>query len=247
VFETLKVIDGTPFALSRHLNRLAVSAAGTGLPAPDFARIRAAVQAVCSVPLSPVMRLRITWTGGTGPLGSDRTDSEPTLVVVAAPTTPWPASATVAMVPWWINENSPTVGFKTTSYAANVVALQRARTMGADEALMQNSRGLLCEGTGSNVFVVIDGQLLTPSLASGALPGITRGLALEWCSAIEADVPFDALKSASEILLTSSTRDLQPVSKLLWDDGDRSLSTPGDITRGAMEAFAQGIATSMDP
>jgi branched-chain amino acid aminotransferase len=247
VFETLKVIDGVPFALSRHLERLAVSAAGIGLPAPDVRRIRTAVEAVCLAPSSPLMRLRITWTGGAGPLGSDRTSAEPSLVVVAAPTSPWPATATVAMIPWWINENSPTVGFKTTSYAANVVALQRAHDMGADEALMQNTRGLLCEGTGSNVCVVVDGQLLTPRLSSGALPGITRGLVLQWCGAMEADLPFDILKSAEEILLTSSTRDLQPVSRVLWQDGHRDLIAPGAITREAMDAFAAGVATGMDP
>jgi branched-chain amino acid aminotransferase len=247
VFETLKVIDGVPFALTRHLDRLVLSAAGVGLPAPDVLRIRQAVAAVCESPTSHVMRLRITWTGGAGPLGSDRTAGAPTLVVVAAPATPWPVSATLAMVPWKINDHSPVVGFKTTSYAANVVALQRARTMGADEAVMQNTGGELCEGTGSNVFVVVDGHLLTPPLSGGALPGITRQLVLEWCAAREAVLDFDVLTSATEILLTSSTRDLQPVSRVVWDGGGRNLVTPGEVTREAMRVFAVRASEGMDP
>ena len=85
------------------------------------------------------------------------------------------------MVPWVRNERSAVAGLKTTSYAENVVALAYAKERGAIEAVFANTRGELCEGTGSNVFVVRDGVVWTPPLDSGCLAGITRALAVEWC------------------------------------------------------------------
>ena len=86
-------------------------------------------------------------------------------------------------MPWTRNERSATAGLKTTSYAENVVALAHAKERGGIEAVFANTRGELCEGTGTNVFVVVDGELLTPPLESGCLAGITRELTLEWCRA----------------------------------------------------------------
>ena len=73
-----------------------------------------------------------------------------------------PASAAVVVVPWTRNERAATAGLKTTSYADNVVALAYAKERGAVEAIFANTRGELCEGTGSNIFVVVDGVLVTP-------------------------------------------------------------------------------------
>ena len=72
--------------------------------------------------------------------------------------------------------------------AENVVALAHAHEQGAGEAILANLAGDLCEGTGSNVFVGLDGRLITPPLSSGCLAGITRDLVLETTDAIEADV-----------------------------------------------------------
>ena len=83
-------------------------------------------------------------------------------------------------------------GIKTTSYAENVVALAHARARGCTEAIFANTTGGLCEGTGTNVFVVVDGRLVTPPLSSGCLAGVTRDLVLELTEAIEADLPMDA-------------------------------------------------------
>ena len=123
------------------------------------------------------LRLRITYTGGISPLGSDRGDGAPTLVVAVAPMRDWPASSAVATVPWTRNERSATAGLKTTSYAENVVALAHAHANGAAEALLANTAGNLCEGTGSNVFLVLDGQVVTPPLSSGCLAGVDPGAA----------------------------------------------------------------------
>lgn len=246
VFETLRVTAAGPFALTRHLRRLAASAGVLGLATPDDEVVRSAVAAVVSanaVEVAGLGRLRITYTGGVAPLGSDRGDAEPTLVVAVAAASPWPATTTIATVPWTRNENSALAGVKSTSYAENVVALHRAHERGASEAILANTRGELCEGTGTNVFVVIDGEVLTPPLTSGCLGGITRELVLEWFGAREQTLPLDVLRTADEVFLTSSTRNVHPVVRA----DDREWGVAGPVSRGLQLAFDDRAGADIDP
>jgi branched-chain amino acid aminotransferase len=248
VFETAKVVDGVPFALTRHLDRLASSAAGLGLPAPDTDLVRSAVAATLAAnadSLDSTLRLRITLTGGTSPLGSDRGDAGPTLVVALAPATRWASSAKVVVVPWVRNERAPSAGVKTTSYADNVVALAHAKAAGAGEALFANTLGHLCEGTGTNVFVVRDGVVSTPPLSSGCLAGVTRALLLEWADVVEEDLPVGVLTEADEVFLTSSTRDVQAVHAV--GDHDVPGGAPGPVTARLADTFARRSAADVDP
>jgi branched-chain amino acid aminotransferase len=237
VFETMKVVDGQPFALSRHLRRLAASAAGLALPL-DLNQVRAAVAEVLAADRQPRARLRVTVTGGPSPFGTDRGETGPTLLVATAPLTEWPATADVAVVPWTRNERAATAGMKTTSYADNVIALRRAHERAASEAILANTVGELCEGTGSNVFVGFRGELVTPPLSSGCLAGITRELVIEWLGdqVAERSVPITALGDSSEAFLTSSTRDIQPIRAV---DGIVLPAAPGPMTQHAMEVFAK--------
>ncbi len=233
VFEAIKVLDGQPFALTLHLDRLVRSADGLGLVAPDLEAVRRGVEAVLDGTSWPMARLRVTYTAGPAPLGSGRGHGEPTLIVVADEL---PASAqdvAVVTVPWPRNERGAIAGLKTTSYAENVVALAEAKRRGGTEAIFANLAGHLCEGTGSNVFYVVDGELRTPTLDSGCLAGVTRALVLEWCGGVEVDEPIEVVSDASEIFLASTTRDVQPVSR--WDD--RVLEVPGPVTRAAQETW----------
>jgi branched-chain amino acid aminotransferase len=245
VFETCKVVHGRPFALSRHLRRLETSARVLGLTVPPG--IRDAVEAVLAVTHLPLGRLRITVTGGAGPLGSSRGTGGTSLVVAAAPAEPWPSRIAAITVTWTRNENSAVAGAKTTSYAENVVALRAAHRASAHEALLANTRGELCEGTGTNVVLAFDGRLVTPPLSSGCLAGITRELLLEWSE--QAGTPIEQraltmaeLAGAEGVLLTSSTRDVQPVAEL---DG-RSLSQTS-ASRAAVALFARRAAENVDP
>ncbi len=248
VFETCKITAGRPFALSRHLRRLRRSAGVLGLECPPEDAVRTAVEATLGAAGEIELgRLRITVTGGPGPLGSERVEGAATLIVAAAPARPWPDVVAVATVPWTRNETSAVAGAKTTSYAENVVALRAARARGGHEALLANTRGMLCEGTGSNVLLALDGVLVTPPLSSGCLAGITRELLLEWAAGEglpieERDVPVAALARAQEVLLTSSTRDVQPVSVL---DGRRLGG--GELGRAAAELFSRRAALTVDP
>jgi branched-chain amino acid aminotransferase len=246
VFETLKVTADGPFALTRHLRRLASSAVALGLPAPDDEVVRAAVAAVVSAneaEAAGLGRLRITYTGGVAPLGSDRGDAVPTLVVAMAAASPWPATTTIATVPWTRNEHSALAGVKSTSYAENVVALHRAHERGASEAVLANTRGELCEGTGTNIFVVIDGEVLTPPLSSGCLAGITRELVLEWFEATERALPLDVLTTADEVFLTSSTRNVHPVVRA----DDRVWEEAGPVGRELQLQFDDRADRDIDP
>ncbi len=232
VFEALKVVDGEPFALQRHLDRLVVSAEGLGLPEVDVDAVRAGIDAVLDAERLALGRIRITVTGGPAPLGSGRGEHRPTIAVVAAPMDPAPTETKVATVPWPRNERGALAGLKTTSYAENVVALAHAKKRGATEAIFANLAGHLCEGTGSNVFYVVDGELRTPSLASGCLAGVTRALLLEWFGGVEVDEPIDVVDSASEVFLVSTTRDVQAVVR--WDE--RGLE-PGPVTAEARDTW----------
>ncbi len=114
-------------------------------------------------------------------MGSGRGDGPATLVVAYCAIDAGPASTAVSTVPWPRNERGATAGLKTTSYAENVIALAHAAERGGTEAIFANTVGHLCEGTGSNVFYVVDGELRTPTLACGCLAGVTRALVIEWC------------------------------------------------------------------
>ncbi|MGC0333174.1 branched-chain amino acid aminotransferase [Streptomyces sp. SAI-170] len=244
IFETMKVTEGRTFALTRHLARLTRSARGLGLPDPDLDEVRRACAAVIEANPMPLGRLRVTYTGGHGPLGSDRGEHGPTLVVALGETTRRPDTTAAITVPWTRNERGALTGLKTTSYAENVVALARAHEHGASEALFANTVGQLCEGTGSNVFVVLDGEIHTPPLASGCLAGITRELAVEWTGAKETDLPLDVLERADEVFLTSTLRDIQAVHRV----DDRELpGTPGPVTAKAMRIFDERAGDDLDP
>jgi branched-chain amino acid aminotransferase len=245
VFETIKAVRGVSFALTRHLERLAVSATGLGLPEPDLDAIRkGTLDVLAAAPAWELARIRITYTSGIGPLGSDRGPSGPTAIVAVADQQPFPETGDVSVVPWPRNERGALTGLKTTSYGDNAKALAYAHDHGGAEAIFGNLAGNLCEGTGSNVFLVRGGQLITPPLSSGCLAGITRALVLEWLGGEETDIPLNEFAEADEAFLTSTTRDVQPIRAV---DGAVFPAAPGPVTRKAIEVFASRGAADLDP
>jgi len=248
VFETCKVVDGVPFALQRHARRLDRSMAGLGLPAADHNIIDNGIKAVLAGEPIAYGRLRYTVTGGVGPLGSDRDSSPLTYIVTAGPQAVNPETGKLVVVPWTRNEHGATAGLKTTSYAENVVALAYAKERGGVEALFANSVGNLCECTGSNVFVVVDGEILTPDLTSGPLAGVTRDLVIEWCReeglTVHAEpLPMSILTQAAEVFITSSVKDVMAVHAV----DDHPVVAPGPVTAQAAEIFARLSRERLDP
>jgi branched-chain amino acid aminotransferase len=258
VFETLLITNGEVFALDRHLERLANSARGLGIICPDSSVVTEAVrQTLLANSSIDHGRLRITVTSGNGPLGSDRGGAQPTLVVTLAKTPRWPNTTSAVLIPWIKNERSPLVGLKTTSYAENVMALELAHNLGFSEALMCDSQGRLSEGTGSNIFIVRDGELITPGVHTGLLKGITRDLVLECAHTLGLKVSFadtaaSQLATISEAFLTSSTRNVHPITELGTCDSSGKLEVThelevGPITQRLSEALQRILESDINP
>ncbi|MCL3819051.1 aminotransferase class IV [Aeromicrobium wangtongii] len=247
VFETVKIEDGQPFALTRHLDRLLRSADGLGIGKPDLGAIREGIDATMDGQDLPFGRIRITVTSGRGPLGSPRGGGPLTQMVITEPATQPPGVTSVVTVPWPRNERGALSGLKTTSYAENALMVEYAAARGASEAVIPNTRGQVCEGTGSNVFYVIDDRLITPTLEAGPLAGVTRALVLEWCAGeldvVEEDGSIELLKSAEEVILVGTTRDVQAVARV----DDVELAAPGPITQQAQAIWAREAAKGIDP
>lgn len=244
VFEALKIIDNVPFAMTRHLRRMTRSARGMGLPEPDHEVVRQAVKEAIGDQDLTLGLVRVTWTAGISPLGSPRATKTPSLVVVAKANEAPSFRTSAVTVPWTRNERGALAGLKTTSYGENVVALAKAAETGATEAIFANTRGELCEGTGTNVFCVFDGVVVTPPLSSGALAGITRQLVIEWYDVHERDISMDEFAEADEVFLTSTVRDVQAVKKL---DGRSWGKKQQPVTRAVADEWARRAPTDIDP
>lgn len=229
LFETCRVLDGRVVALERHLVRLSRSAEALGL-AVDLDAVRAGIAAVLG---TGEQRVRVTVGSPVGP------------VVVAGPV-PQRGAPALRRSAWVRNERSPLAGHKSTAYAADALALADARRHGGDEALLADSQGRLSEGTTSNVYVEVDGELLTPSLASGCLPGVLRTLVLEWSAeerlpVREAELPWTVLDrvTAGEggLAVSNALRGLVPARSL---DGTPVAGTP--LVRAVQQMVDRRVA-----
>jgi branched-chain amino acid aminotransferase len=243
VFETLKVTEQGAFAIHRHLNRMTRSAAALGLPPPDHALIRAAIAAVLENRDFALGKLRITYTGGRGPLGSEAAYGPPTLIVALAPVNAAPPLTSIVTAPWRRNERGALTGVKSTSYAENVRGLGYAAALGAGEAIFLNTADHVCEGTGTNIFLVFKDVIATPPLSSGPLAGVTRELIMEWSPVEERELTLEEAKRADEVFLTSSMRDIQGVER--W--GDRTFSSARPVTQALSVKFVTRTEADLDP
>ncbi|SHE68057.1 branched-chain amino acid aminotransferase [Ferrithrix thermotolerans DSM 19514] len=247
VFETIAVYQGRPFALKRHLDRLSRSAKGLLLSPPDLDTVREATLSVVSKSDLRDGKVRITYTAGSSSLSSDRVDTKGTLVIACEPCSFGNGSkASVSVVPWKRNEHGALSGLKTTSYAENVLALSYAKERNAQEALFSNIANRLCEGTGSNVFVVWDDTVVTPPLSDGPLAGITRELVLEKIGGAEREIPMEVFSSSmiSEVFLTSTIREVQAVVQI--DGKPVGNGEIGPLTREFAKAFEELKQASSD-
>lgn len=239
VFETLVARDGKAFAARRHWERLTHSCQEMGLMPMPYDTYLTALQDTLDANGLLEARLRVTMSSGEGPLGSGRGNGHGTVVIVATALLGWPPTERVVLAPWTRNERGALAGVKSLSYAENVRALAYAKARGCGEALVANTRGELCEGTGSNLFVMQQGRLLTPPLQSGCLAGITRALVWEACrkagiECVEHVIPATELHECDEAFLTSSTRNVHPIAEI---DGRKLAMVDGELTRRVQAAY----------
>jgi branched-chain amino acid aminotransferase len=261
VYEVVRTYGLAPFELPAHLARLRHSADRIGLvPVWDEARVAAELARTLDAsrgedPPDPEAApwnrgeryVRIVLTRGAGEIGLDPALAvDPVALLIVQPLHGPPARAyaegTKAAIVG-VRRASPRAidpSAKTGAHLPHVLAVREARAAGALEALLLDEQGSVTEGSSSNVFAVRAGRVLTPPLASGILAGVTRGVVLRL--ARELGVPAEEtplrpedLEGADEVFLTSTIREIVPVTRL----GDRAVGPgrPGPVTHRLHRAF----------
>ena len=227
VFSTLRVYDGVMFAFGRHWERMRRDAARMRVPFPAqpewlesrLQRLIEANQAAPGKPLNATLRVVIVRNRGglyEGPAIARDFDT----IAFTVDMVRWPQTVKLGVVPNGRHAASEFAGTKYTSWAENLTRYERAHQQGSDEVILLNERGEVAECTSANVFVVdSDHRVWTPPISSGGLGGITRAVLLEEIRvpeiAIAEKVLFPAdLSSASEVFITSTTRELLPVAAI---------------------------------
>jgi branched-chain amino acid aminotransferase len=248
VYETIGTMYGRLFAARDHLDRLERSARRIGLRVPPRAEIEAAIAQTIAAAGNPETRVRVILTRGVGKLDLDPASCDGCqLVVIAFPLgapTPEMFQKGVAVAIVSITRNSPQAidpMVKSGNYLNNVLALGEARRkLGAYEAILCAGDGSIAEGSTSNVFAVVGGQVWTPQPEVGILDGITRAKVLELArgagiAIIERRIQPDELRGADEAFLTSATRGVLPITTI--DGKPVGGGVPGPITRRLMALY----------
>ena len=257
VFEALRTYGGRPFALDRHLARLAASAARVFIDLPvGVAQIGREVESAIVGAGNAESYIRLTLTRGVGEaLGLDPGLSRHALrVVIVTPLKSPPAEtyrdgvAVITHRTERVTDHSAAAGAKVGNYLVAVLASREARLAGAAEALIVDGRGCVVEGSTSNVFAVrSDGTLLTPPESDGILLGITRESVLAVAAELGLRIalqslPLDELKSAAEVFFCSSIRELVPVVSV--DGVPIGAGKPGPTTLRLLAAFREACQRS---
>jgi branched-chain amino acid aminotransferase len=253
VYETLRTYNGQPFLFDRHMRRLRTSAGMLTLQIPISddeidRRFRETMRAA-GLDGGPAKEsyIRLLVTRGVGDLSYDpAVCPEPSLVVIVKPQVDPPREAyengVSVIIASTVRNHPGTVNplIKSNNLINNALAGQEAIRRGAFEAVMRNYRGDLAECTTSNLFIVKDGAAVTPPLASGLLPGITRAFLFELGAERKIPVRETVLRDedlfgADEAFLTSTTRELVPIVRV--DDRPIGVGTPGPVTRALLETY----------
>lgn len=231
IFETIRVRDGKPDRFTAHMTRMRYGAKILGIPMPTTSldvEIRLTKIVEANNLRNAVVRL--TLSHGPAPRGLLPPDvAAPTFVITASPL-PKTASSVKAILAIKVrrNEFSASSRIKSLSYVDNVIARREAAEYGADDALILNTQGRLAESTVSNLFLMINGTLLTPPVSDGALAGVMRADLISHFRAEEQPLEVDDLAKAEEAFLTNAlgVRALIAVADQPIGDGE-----PGPTTR----------------
>jgi len=250
LFETMRAYSGRIFRLDSHLERLSKSAQLLGLPQNAFNLKNACYDTLKANKLSDA-RIRLTASIGEGEAIPDPPrNPKSTVLVIATSYTP-PSAETYKKgfksVVSSIRQNSqsPLSRLKTLNYLNQLLARREAKEKGAGEAILLNERGFLCEGSTSNIFLVSQGTLTTPSEESGCLPGITRQVVIELAQELglrvaEREVRLEELLNADEAFLTGSLIELMPLTEVNGKPIDKGKR--GKVTERLMATYKEAVA-----
>jgi branched-chain amino acid aminotransferase len=252
IYETLRAYEGALFLLDRHLSRLKHSADSISLKLPlPLEGIGAALNETVKANKLSDAYVRIQVSRGPGEIGLDPAlCPEPTTVIVAKPFKDYPPEhyeegVSVAIVK--TRRNHPLAlnpSIKGTNFLNNILAKIESIRAGAYEAVMLNWEGYVAEGTISNLFFVKSGVLSTPSLQTGILEGVTRGLVLdlarkEKMGTRESLILPEELVDADEVFITNSTIEIMPVTSV--DGRAVGSGVPGPVTAKLLKAYRNEV------
>jgi branched-chain amino acid aminotransferase len=255
VYETLRTYGGEPFLHERHAARLRQSAALMALPVPfTDAELLASMRATMAAHPGGLAEayIRVLLTRGVGELSYNPAACPlPTTVIIVKPfPAPAPRTFSDGIRVWLVTvrRNHPQAlnpMIKSNNLINNALAMQEALRHGADEALMRNQAGEVVECSQSNFFVVRGGEILTPPLAAGLLPGITRAFVLELADEMGYPAREERLQpaevfAADEAFITGTTREVTPVVRV--DDQMIGRGRPGPITQALLARFRERAA-----
>ncbi len=255
LFETMRAYDRHIFRLDRHLARLHRSAEilgfGHKLAAFD---LKAACAEILDANRLKDARIRITVSAGEGDVLPDpSTCGSPTVLISAENLVPPPSEKYLSGFKAVLsslrrNSQSPLSQLKSLCYVENILARTQARAAGCDEAILLNEQGFVAEGTTTNIFLVSKGELITPSLDSGALPGITREAVLEIAQASgikvqERRVELKELTEAEEAFVTNSIIELMPLTS--FENKPIGTGKPGQLTRKLLAAYRNLVTETL--
>jgi branched-chain amino acid aminotransferase group I len=256
LFETMRAYNGRIFLLDRHLKRLHTSAGAIGLSGllSGLDLEKACIDTLQANGMKDA-RLRLTVTGGeSDAFPWEGKVGQPTIVITVRSYTGLPPEEyekgyRIGLSSVRRCKESRISHLKSTSYLASVVGKIEAARQDLDEALLLNNDGYLAEGGSSNVFFVRSSRLVTPSVASGILPGITRELVIELAEELhipvtEGTVGIAVIRQCEEAFLTNSVMEIMPVTSA-GDKSGRAVivgsGKPGPITRKLMVAYKERV------
>jgi branched-chain amino acid aminotransferase len=244
VFTTLRVADGVPFAFERHWARISRDAATMHVPLPgnpDTLRQRLLELVEANRAYNCTLRLVIVRNGGgmwAGPSNGRASD----VIALTADSKDWGESVHLGIVPHGRHAACEFATTKILSWAMNLTWVEKAQERGLDEVILLNEHGEIAECTSANIFASTGGQVWTPPVSSGCLPGITREVLLgeihmPGIQLAEKQLTLAELEAADEVFITSTTRNLLPVREI---EG-KKIGRTDRICRVLSEAFGNYV------
>ena len=253
VFEGIRAYNGIVFKLKEHIDRLYTSAHPIFLEIPmTKAELSEAVLETLRKNNLRDAYIRLVVTRGVGDLGLDpRKCPKATIIIITEPKlqlhSPEKLENGISTYITWVRRNSVDAAsheMKSLNYLNSILGKIEANCVGADEALCLDKTGYVCEGVGENIFIVKSGKLITPSLDSGALNGITRAVVIRLAKKlgyeiIERNITPNELFTAEEVFFTGTAAEIAPISKV----NNRKIGTGkiGPVTRKILEEFTKII------
>jgi branched-chain amino acid aminotransferase len=250
LYETIRAYSGRPFRLDNHIARLRYSAEKLGILVKP-GEIRQAVKDTIAANGFNDTRIRITMSIGEGTITPNLASCvQPTTAVLVTeyhPPAPEKYRDGFKVIVSSIRRNSrsPVTFMKSANTMEAMLARQEARTKGADEALFLNEKGLLTEASGSNIFLIKNGILITPRYETGILPGVTRVVLFEIANSLgikvkEKNVKLDDLFDADEAFITNSLIEIVPVTMV--DGKPIGNGKVGVMTKKLSKAYREFVA-----